>query len=432
MDRPTQEEFDAAARVWLDEHAERRDEDGDDEFVWGKGDFDVSVFHALSHADEQALIDRLQRWTQAKSERGYHAITASPDEGGLGLPNAYARDYARLERDYVLPPGHEVHSVTTRLVAPTIRVFGTPEQQAKFVPTFLAAGELCCQLFSEPGAGSDLATLACRAERDGDEWIVNGQKVWSSGAQFAQWGELIARTDPDVAKHAGLTAFIIPLDLPGMTVRPIKQMSGGASFNEVFFDDVRVPDSMRLGPIGSGWKVALTTLGFERDHSGTGGERPRRRLVAAAARHRTGDGRHRAIQSCASSLPAPTRSRSIEGFLNRRCRRPAPRRPAPPVRRARSASCCGPRGCASMSDAVSAVLGAKLIADTGEWGTYEWREHVLGAPGYRIAGGSDEMQRNIIGERVLGLPPRAARRQGRRVARRPPLNASRCHTELTD
>jgi len=403
MDRPTLEEFDAAARAWLDEHAERRDEDGDDELVWGKGEFDVSVFHALSHADEQALIGRLQRWTQAKAERGYHAITASPDEGGLGLPNAYARDYARLEREYVLPPGHEVHSVTTRLIAPTIRVFGTPEQQAKFVPTFLAAGELCCQLFSEPGAGSDLAALACRAERDGDEWILNGQKVWSSGAQFAQWGELIARTDPNVPKHAGLTAFIIPLDLPGTTVRPIKQMSGGASFNEVFFDDVRIPDSMRLGPIGSGWKVALTTLGFERDHSGTSGER----RVGGSWPQLLGTARAMGVTDdpvVRQQLARTYSQQKIEGFLNRR---------SADLRRAGQPA--GPEGSLGkllwtegmrvMSDAVSAVLGAKLVADTGEWGTYEWHEHVLGAPGYRIAGGSDEVQRNIIGERVLGLPP---------------------------
>jgi len=403
MERPTVDDFAAAAHAWLDEHAERRDEESEDEVVWGKGDFDVSVFHALAHDEERALIGRVQSWTAAKAEHGYHAITADVDEGGLGLPNAYARAFARLERDYVTPSGHEVHSVTVGLIAPTIRVFGTPEQQARFVPSFLAAEELCCQLFSEPGAGSDLAALACRAERDGDEWVVNGQKVWSSGAQFAQWGELIARTDPNVAKHAGLTAFIVPLDLPGITVRPIKQMSGGASFNEVFFDDVRVPDSMRLGPIGAGWKVALTTLGFERDHSsGSGGGR-----VGGSWAQLIGTARAAGVTDdpvVRQQLARTYSQQKIEGFLNRR---------AADVRRAGQPA--GPEGSLGkllwtegmrvISDAVSAVLGAKLVADTGEWGTYEWHEHVLGAPGYRIAGGSDEVQRNIIGERVLGLPP---------------------------
>ena len=152
--------------------------------------------------------------------------------------------------------------------------FGSEEQRQTFVPRFLSARELCCQLFSEPGAGSDLAALGCRAVRDGDEWVINGQKVWSSGALFSEWGELIARSDPEVPKHKGMTAFIVPMDLSGIEVRPIKQMSGGSSFNEVFFTDVRVPDSMRLGDEGAGWRVALTTLGFERDHSdGSGSSR---------------------------------------------------------------------------------------------------------------------------------------------------------------
>ena len=238
--------------------------------------------------------------------------------------------------------------------------------------------------------------------RDGDEWVINGQKVWSSGAQFSQWGELIARHDPDVAKHKGMTAFIIPLDLPGVEVRPIKQMSGGSSFNEVFMTDVRVPDSMRLGPVGEGWKVALTTLGFERDHSdsssgGRVGGSWRQLLATARAMEVSDDPVVRQ-----ALMRAYTHHR-LEGFVNRR---------AADLRR--SGAPAGPEGSLGKllwtegmnltSDVISTVLGAKLVANTGEWGTYEWGEHVLGAPGYRIAGGSDETQRNIIGERVLGLP----------------------------
>ena len=155
--------------------------------------------------------------------------------------------------------------------------------------------------------------------RDGDEWVVNGQKVWSSGAQFAEWGELIARSDPDVAQAQGMTAFLIPMDLPGIEVRPIKQMSGGASFNEVFFTDVRVPDSMRLGEVGEGWKVALTTLGFERDHSDVAGAGRRvGRVLAAAAGHRAVRSASPATRSSASSWRGRTRHERIEAFVNRR------------------------------------------------------------------------------------------------------------------
>jgi alkylation response protein AidB-like acyl-CoA dehydrogenase len=402
QDAPTLDSFTAAAREWLDDHAERRT-DGDGELTWGKGDFSVAVFHALAEDEERALVERVQAWTTAKAERGYHAIAWPTELGGLGLPTAYARAFGRLEREYVTPTGHEVHSVTTRLIAPTVNVFGADEQKAALVPRFLAARELCCQLFSEPGAGSDLAALACRAERVGDEWVVNGQKVWSSGAQFAQWGELIARSDPDVVKHRGMTAFVIPMDLPGIEVRPIKQMSGGASFNEVFFDDVRVPDSMRLGGVGDGWRVALTTLGFERDHSDTGGGGGR---VGGSWRQLLGTARARGVTADPverQRLADMYASHVSESFVNRR---------AADLRRAGQAA--GPEGSLGkllwtegmrkMSDVVSGVLGPALVADTGEWGTYAWGEHVLGAPGYRIAGGSDEVQRNIIGERVLGLP----------------------------
>ncbi len=398
------DEFSRDALSWLEANASYRQGGRDEkEPVWGEGEFDVAVFHNLSHAEEAALLDRLSQWQQCKATVGYHAIAWPTEFGGLGLSTAHARAFGKLESLFEVPTGHETFSVTTGLIAPTVRQFGTPEQRQRHVGEFLAARTLCCQLFSEPGAGSDLASLSCRAVRDGDEWIVTGQKVWSSGAQFSQWGELIARSDVDVPKHKGMTAFIIPMDLPGIDVRPIKQMSGGTSFNEIFFDSVRVPDSMRLGAEGDGWKVAMTTLGYERDHSasGGGGSRPGgswRQLLGTA------------VALGVTSQPAVRRAlidvyvhMRVEGFVNRR---------AADIRK--SGSTPGPEGSLGkllwtegmtrMSGAVSTILGPALVADTGEWGTYGWGEHVLGAPGYRIAGGSDEIQRNIIGERVLGLP----------------------------
>ena len=395
-------EFASEAEVWLEEHAERVADDSTAEVVWGKGEFNVAVFHALSEADEAALLERIQAWTQLKSTRGYHAVAAPREYGGLGLSPAHVRVFADLEQHYHQPAGHETHSVTTRLIAPTVMEFGTAAQRDRFVAPFLSARELCCQLFSEPGAGSDLAGLACRATRDGDEWVISGQKVWSSGARFAEWGELIARSDPDVVKHKGLTAFIIPMDLPGIEIRPIRQMTGGESFNEVFFDGVRVPDSMRLGDVGDGWRVALTTLGFERDRSGAprsvhvGGSWAQL-LASARAAGRSSDAVVR------QHLARAYAHEQIADWLNRRMT--DSRRGAPAGPEGSLGKLLWTNGMTLYSEVISAVLGPSLVADTGTWGAYEWGEHVLGAPGYRIAGGSDEIQRNIIGEHVLGLPP---------------------------
>ena len=265
------DDFEAEASKWLAEHAEPATADpAEGELVWGDGEFSVAVFHSLSFEDERDLLEEAKRWNQLKATRGYHAITGNPDFGGMGLSKEHARAFAALERNYKLPSRHESFSVTTGLIAPTVELYGTDEQKVRFVAPFLAAEMLCCQLFSEPGAGSDLATLGCRAVRDGDEWVINGQKVWSSGAQFSQWGELIARTDPDVIKHKGLTAFMLPLDAPGVEVRPIKQMSGGSSFCEVFFSDARTAKNNIVGAAGGGWAVAMGTLAFERGASTLG------------------------------------------------------------------------------------------------------------------------------------------------------------------
>lgn len=397
------DEFAAEAAGWLAENGEPKPiEMSEDERAWGTGEFSVAVFHALSFEDEAAVLEDAKRWQQKKATKGYHAIAGSTEFGGLGLSKEHARAFARLESDYAVPTRHETFSVTTGLVAPTVQAYGTEEQKERFVAPFLAAEMLCCQLFSEPGAGSDLANLSCRAERDGDEWVINGQKVWSSGAQFSEWGELIARSDPDVPKHKGMSAFLVPMDHPGVDIRQIKQMSGGTSFNEVFFDDCRIPDSLRLGPEGEGWKVALTTLGFERDHSDSGGNRTRAggswsQLVATARAMGVTD--DPAIREDLMNVFIHMR---VEHYLNVRAGDLA--KEGTPGPEGSLGKLMWTEGMRKMSHVISRVLGPKLIADTGEWGTWEWGEHVLGAPGYRIAGGSDEVQRNIIGERVLGLP----------------------------
>ena len=390
------------AREWLDQNATQwRGQPSEQPGAWGEGDFNVAVFHNLSFEEEKRVLDDLVAWNARKRQRGYHAVDWSAEFGGLGLTRAHATAFNRLEQGYEVPASHELFAVTKRLIAPTIAHFGTADQKARFVGPLLATEVLCCQLFSEPGAGSDLAGLACRAARDGDQWILNGQKVWSSGAQFAHWGLLIARSDPGAVKHNGMTAFMLPLDHPGVEVRPIRQMSGGTSFNEVFISDARISDDLRIGSEGDGWKVALTTLGYERDRSSgdssgaTGGSWEQ--LLGTA-------------QQLGVSGDPVIREALTRMYVHRRVERMLNRRAADLARRGRP----GPEGSLGkifwtegmrlMSDVVSLVLGPRLVADTGEWGTYEWGEHVLGAPGYRIAGGSDEIQRNIIGERVLGLP----------------------------
>jgi acyl-CoA dehydrogenase len=260
-----------------------------------------------------------------------------------------------------------------------------------------------CQLFSEPGAGSDLAGLQTKADRDGDEWIVTGQKVWTSGAQYSDIGEVICRTDPDQPKHKGLTGFIVDMHAPGVEVRPLRQMTGGASFNEVFFNEVRVPDDHRLGDVNQGWSVALTTLMNERSSIGAGGG---------------GGGGIANVTRLAAMLhhfglsdSAVHRDRLVDVYVryqvaklnNQRAldKIKAGQLPGPEMSIAKMALTDNMR---RTSELVASILGPRMVADTGEWGTYAWGRYLCGVPGMRIAGGSDEVLRNIVGERVLGLP----------------------------
>lgn len=229
------------ARVWLKEHTEPWADTGDSPAGADERSDSVAVFHNLSHAEEAALLDAACCWQQEKFDAGYGAITWPVEWGGAGLASEYAWAYEDEEARFPTPAGTELFDVTVGLVAPTVGMFGTPDQKDRFLRRLFRAEILACQLFSEPGAGSDLAGVACRAAREDEGWVIDGQKVWTSGAQHAAYGELIARTDPTVPKHAGLTAFLVPLDLPGIEIRPIRQMTGGSSFNEVFLSGVRIP-----------------------------------------------------------------------------------------------------------------------------------------------------------------------------------------------
>ena len=312
-------------------------------------------------------------WQREKFDAGYGAIQWPVEFGGSGLAAVFEEAFDEEQADFVTPGHHETFSVTLHLVAPTVRAFGTPEQQRELIPRFLRTTELCCQLFSEPGAGSDLASLSTRAVREGDEWVVNGQKTWSSGARLSSWGELIGRSDATVPKHAGQTAFIVPMDATGITVVPIRQMSGGASFNEVFFDDVRIPDRYRLGAVGEGWKVALTTLGFERSTSGSdrgdqavGGSFEQLRALAEWLGATT----NAADRQDLARLYSLDR---IRGLLAMRA-----------AARARIGGTPGPEASVgkllwtqwmtAAGELAARLLGPRILADTGEWGTYAWTD----------------------------------------------------------
>ncbi|HMK13032.1 MAG TPA: acyl-CoA dehydrogenase family protein, partial [Acidimicrobiales bacterium] len=229
---PSVTTFADQGRQWLESRAPRRTADSAPE--WGEGEFSVVVFHDASDEAELAVLQAYQAWHREKVAAGFGAIAVPRDYGGLGLTKAHDAAFKELEAEFDVPRDHEVLAVTSGLIAPTIDEYGTEEQRARFCRQFFQLDALCCQLFSEPGAGSDLAGLACKATRDGDEWVLDGQKVWTSTARLAQFGFAICRTDPDVPKHAGMTAFLVPLDAGGIEIRPIRQMTGGASFNEVF------------------------------------------------------------------------------------------------------------------------------------------------------------------------------------------------------
>lgn len=395
--RESLDDFRGRARTWLDANAERRPASRAE---WGTGSDSVALFRNDSVDDERAHIDALRRWIQRKSDAGFANLSWDVRWGGGSLEPSFDRAFENEERTYATPPTHEVCNITIGLIAPTIRAVGTAKQHERFLRPMLRTDELWCQLFSEPGAGSDLAGLSTRAERDGDDWVLNGQKVWTSGALFADWGYILCRTDPSVPKHRGITAFALPMEADGVDIRPLRQMTGGSSFSEVFLSDVRLRDEHRLGDIGAGWKVALTTLGFERSMSGWHNEYASAWQLVDAARHfgLTSDLRIRQLLATAYSLE---RVRLLTGRrVNARLSAGVTPGPEGSI-----GKLSWTESLRQFSTVAGAILGPSMVADTGAWGTYAWSEFVLGTSGYRVAGGTDEVQRTIIAERALGLPP---------------------------
>ncbi|MFI5957471.1 acyl-CoA dehydrogenase family protein [Cryptosporangium sp. NPDC051539] len=390
---PDFDAFVADARAWLASVAAPRGAR-----PWGEGSDSVAVFENWTDEQERAQTDRIRAYEQARFDAGWGPLTWPEEYGGRALPVSCALAFRRVEEEFDVPRRTEMFPVTQQLIAPTVAQWGTAEQKKRYVRAMLRTDVIACQLFSETEAGSDLAAVRTKAVRTGDGWRLDGHKVWTSGARVADVGVAVCRTDPDAPKHAGLTVFLVPMDAPGVTVRPIRQMTGGSSFNEVYLDDVRLGDDARLGPENEGWRVALTVLASERLDSGILGLQNADRAVELA--------RHRG-----TPLDSYVRDRVADLVTRGYVQRLAGMRVAAAVVAGRDPGAEASVGkllatdtMARTSEVVRLLLGPDLTADPGQWGTYAWGEHVLGAPGYRIAGGTDEIQHNILAERVLGLP----------------------------
>jgi alkylation response protein AidB-like acyl-CoA dehydrogenase len=346
---------------------------------WGHGDDRVSVVAERAEGELEEVA-ALRRYRATLAEAGLGWVDGPVELGGRGLPPAYATMLRDVEAGHALPDdGYIRFSVSI------------------YLPRIRSAEIIACQLYSEPGAGSDLAALSTKAVRHNDGWLLTGQKVWSSGAHYSDIGFCIARTDPAAAKHAGLTTFIVDLAAPGVEIRPIRQLTGGSSFDEIFLSDVYVPDENRVGEVNGGWSVVVTSLLNERSAIGqeVGVDEHLVNRLIDLARHTPGDIDDRirdqladiAIRAWAIRL---TTERMMSGGT-----------PGPKLAMAKILTTDLLR---TMSDTAADILGAAHIADTGDWGTYAWSELTLGLPGLRVGGGTDEILKNAVGERVLNLP----------------------------
>jgi alkylation response protein AidB-like acyl-CoA dehydrogenase len=354
-----------------------------------------------------------QDFLNARFDAGLAWVHYPEGLGGLGLSRSL-QQIVDTEFAAAGSPGHEAerNAIGLGMAAPTILAYGTDEQRKRWLRELWTGREIWCQLFSEPGAGSDLASLATRAVPDGDGWVVSGQKVWTSLAHDSRRGLLLTRTDPDVPKHAGLTYFAVDMTAPGVEVRPLRQITGEAEFNEVFLTDVPIPDADRIGPVGEGWKVATATLMNERVSIGASRAVPREAgmigPVAATWRSRP-------------ELRTPgLHDRLLRLWTDAEVARLAGER----LRQQLAAGRPGPEGSAAklilatLNQEISAFEVELAAGDGLRYDDWSMRrpEHAVfygRGPGYRylraransIEGGTSEILRNIIAERVLGLPP---------------------------
>jgi alkylation response protein AidB-like acyl-CoA dehydrogenase len=397
----TVEEFTEEARAFLEANAERRPPAK--EFVWGQGSDDVGMFDEKPRDVEAREAEEAKAWRRLRFDHGLGWITGPERFGGRDLPQAYERAYNSVESQYVTPR-MGVFTISLGMVAPTILAHAVPEVQDLYLRDLYRGDMVACQLFSEPGAGSDLAGITTRAVRDGDEWVISGQKVWTSAAHLSQIGEVICRTDPDLPKHKGMTVFVVDMHAPGVEIRPLRQMTGGAAFNEVFFDEVRIPDTHRLGDVNSGWSVALTTLMNERSSIGAGGGGGGSGLFSPRRMHAMLEHFGQADNAMLVDEAARLYTSFTVAKWNSQRALDKIRQGQLPGPEMSTAKLALTNNLKAYTEWAAKVLGPRLAADGGEWGAYAFSQMVTGVPGMRVAGGTDEVMRNIVAERVLGLP----------------------------
>jgi alkylation response protein AidB-like acyl-CoA dehydrogenase len=386
-DTPEEAAYRADARAWLEANAP-------------KG----APRDALADEDAHGLKGA-KAWQAKKAAAGYACITWPKEWGGPGGANWQAQIFAQEEANYATPGNP--FQIGLGMCVPTIMTAGNEADKQRFVGPALRGEEIWCQLFSEPSGGSDVAgsrTRAVRADDGSGDWIINGQKVWTSGAQFSDFGILITRTDPDVPKHRGLTMFWVDMHDPAIDVRPIHQMSGASGFNEVYFTDLRVKDSQRVGAVGDGWRVSIVTLMNERNAIGGGGSY------------------HRQIMDLASSLATLAGSGIKDAALREKVADWYVRAEGLRLTRLRTQTALSRGQTPGPEASIGKLVTAPLMQDVAntaveledQFGIIRdasvaplsalFQSTLMSAPGMRIAGGTDEIMRNIIAERVLGLP----------------------------
>jgi alkylation response protein AidB-like acyl-CoA dehydrogenase len=390
-DTPQEAEFRATVKAWIDQNAPK---DLVDRLSH------TTARKALTGAD---FLKTAKAWQKKKADGGWSCMHWPREYGG--------RDASPMQRviwqqeEGVFVKLSQPFNIGVGMCGPTVMAFGSEQHKRERLPKLASGEEIWCQLFSEPAGGSDLAGLRTRAERDGDDWIINGQKIWTSGAHYSDYGLLITRTDPNVPKHQGLTMFFLDMKSPGVEVKPIKQASGESEFNEVYFTNVRIPDHQRLGQVNEGWSVSLTTLMNERMSIGARVATGFPEMFDFCSNLMLEDGpaiEDRAVRSKLATWAVRTSGLKYTSYRTMSSLSKG-ERPGPENSIGKLVAGSTLQEIATYALELQGAAGVVTDTETSE-AAGEFQAMLLRSPSARIAGGSDEILRNIIAERVLGLP----------------------------